>query len=141
MLKQLEDEKFELLTKILSNAVPFVIGGESIAKYVPTSDFFKENERWVKVLIGIYGKSNIIERVKEFIKGFVFKNLGIGSNTNNMELEYAIEYLVSANAAIFVKWIRNGMWEDMEKIKNVIASSMTNGVIDTIMKVKYTDKL
>lgn len=134
LLEQIEDEKYEILYSKLSTAVPQAINGENFKAQFPDMKFFKENEKWMKVLIGIYGKSDIIERIKENIKAIICTHLGFQKDSMTPEMEYLLEYLVSANASVFIKWIKNEKNVDIEKLADIVSTSMIQGPITALMK-------
>ncbi len=136
LLKQIEDEKYEVVFGKLSVAIPYVVTGQGGGETLPGEAFFIENEKWLRVLVGTYGKSNIIGRIKEDVKRILREYTGIYEENDDPKMKYALEYIVSANAGIFTKWISNGMDIGIEDIKEIMIMSMQKGPMATIMSLR-----
>ncbi len=110
LFERIKDEKYEILYGKLTAVLPVAMMGGEYKDFIPDEGFFTENEKWMRVLVGMYGKSDIVERVKENIKIMICKDLGLDPQNHDPETDYALEYMLSANAGVFTRWIQKRIW-------------------------------
>ena len=132
LLEQIEDEKFEVFINSLSYTIPIIMGGKDFALFLPDDGFIRKNELWLKALIAPYGKSNIMRRIINFLKQSICENIGVNPAHIDPELNYALEYMLTANVGMFEAWLRNNMDIDYYELKRLMERSMRNGPIQTI---------
>ncbi len=51
-------------------------------------------------------------------------------------MNYAMEYMLSANTGTLTRWIQTGKDIEIEKLAGMIANSMINSPISTLMRLK-----
>ena len=132
LLEQIEDEKFEVFINSLSYTIPIIMGGKDFALFLPDGNFIRKNELWLRALVAPYGKSNIMRRIINFLKQSICENIGVNPAHIDPELNYALEYMLTANVGMFEAWLRNNMDIDYNELKRLMERSMRNGPIQTI---------
>ena len=132
LLEQIEKEKAEILASSMSKALPLVMDGKDFSAFLPDEDFVKKNEEWLKSLVIPYGKSNIIRRVVNLLKASACEYIDVDVSRIDPELNYALEYMLTADVGMFEAWLRNNKDIEIDKLKKLIELSTCNGPIDTI---------
>lgn len=132
LLEEIEKEKCTILINALSHTVPIIMGGKDFSTFLPDEDFIRENEKWLKILVAPYGKSNIMKRGIVFLKNSICDCIGVDSSHIDTELNYALEYMLTANVGMFEEWLRNDMDIEINELKKLMEMSMRNGPIQTI---------
>ena len=101
LLEEIENEKCEILIKSVSQIVPIIMGEIDFAMFLADESFIKENERWLKILVVPYGKSNVMRKFIDCLKQIICEDIGVNPDHINPELNYAIEYMLTANVGMF----------------------------------------
>lgn len=91
--------------------------------------YVKENEEFMRVLLGSNGDLNFQMKLKNFIESRIMENIPIRNNNENIPLKYISAIAVSSQLGVIEKWLKGGMQESPEElaafISNVIFSIYT----------------
>ncbi|WP_343761882.1 TetR/AcrR family transcriptional regulator [Clostridium oceanicum] len=96
---------------------------------MPIDSFLKmleEKEKYYSVLLGEKGDPQFIRKLKDSAKNAIYTTLG--SKVDSEELDFVIEYTLSAMIGIMEYWLSKGKNLSNEKLLELTGKLMDNGV-------------
>ena len=137
----LEKIENELLTKIKSNAADAVAITDSTDTLSPALyfklilEFYNDNEKYFSVLMG--KDVRFVQALKEIIRPALFERLNDKSTVSEAEMEYIIEYQISAVIGVLNLWVARDRDIPVEKMTQIIVQISSGGVLPMVQgKIK-----
>ena len=132
LLAQIEERVFRALEKHLTPGVPLIFQGGSLMDIMPGPAFFAEYRLEFKVLVAIYGKSKLPERLKDVIRT-VAKEIFLKQTTDLPPIAlYVIEYMMNAQLGTFTYWFNNDFEIDYDELRMLMNKAMNEGPLTVI---------
>jgi len=100
---------------------------------------YEKNSRYYSVLLGDKGDPAFASKLKNSTKPIIKQALNGQYNIDSIELDFALEFVLSAMIGIMSYWFRQDKILPAEKLVALIYDLMENGVVKRIQKpFKYT---
>jgi len=124
LLEQSIEEILQGVEKVVKDVNPiealsYISKDEPYPIIIELFEFFKENHRFIKVLLGANGEASFQAKLKDLMRGKFFYLLSeIVKNTEGMKvpIEFFLSYVSSAHLGIIQQWLEGGMKESPSEI-------------------------
>jgi AcrR family transcriptional regulator len=111
------------------NAVSEVFGKGNLSSVLPEESFYRENEKYLKVLLCIPGKSDLGVYMKAAIERTLEDALEKQGGTDSPYRMFALEYFASAVVGVITRWIADGMQVPLACLSDEVAQMSREGVV------------
>jgi Transcriptional regulator C-terminal region len=112
-------------TEITPILIQSKLHGMSMDSFV---ELFHKNKKYYLVLLGDHGDPGFASKLKNSLKPLILNEFSNNSNANQIELDYVLEYTLSAMIGIMSYWFRQKNKLPNEKLLNLINRLMEEGV-------------
>jgi len=134
---------YDVLEQIEVSLLPMVkdlppIDFSPTSSPLPIDDFIKmyeQHSRYYIVLLGDNGDPSFISKLKNSVKPKLHQMLITKGATDNFELDYTLEYTLSAMIGILSYWFRQEDTPPTEKLLNLMYEIMRDGVMTKLAKL------
>lgn len=89
---------------------------------------YEKNNKYYSVLLGDNGDPTFASKLKNSIKPMIQEALKPNVSVNEIELDFILEYILSAMIGIMSYWFKQDKVLSVEKIISLITQMMENGV-------------
>lgn len=117
------------LIPTLNELPPITIG--STQRGMPIDAFFElyeKNSKYYSVLLGEKGDPAFVGRLKSTIKPLIIQEITSGLDVDAIELDYVLEYTLSAMIGVMSYWYKQSNRLSYDKIHQLIHKLMVQGV-------------
>jgi AcrR family transcriptional regulator len=123
IIKQFED----MCRIIAKNTSAVLFSNKTITSVLPKSDFYTGNLKYLKILLAEKGKSNLQQTMKDELKKNICLQYHLMNDMQSDLKELALEFLVSAQVAVILKWLQNDLKTSMQDVSDLIQDLTNNG--------------
>lgn len=139
LMEKLENELVENLHAIIES-VSYIdlMAAENRNKPAPflvkIFEFFKENNVFIKSLLGPKGDPIFHSKLKRTIENNLFENIIKTFNNYNITIpkKYFVNYIVSAHIGVIQQWLEDGMEESPEDMALILTKMFYQGPYKTV---------
>ena len=95
---------------------------------------YEQNSKYYSVLLGDNGEPAFASKVKNSIKPLVMKGISGKVNKSDIELDFILEYILSAMIGILSYWFRMNKLLPAEELMALMYQLMDNEVMNKLTK-------
>lgn len=129
MLEQCENKILTEINEVIDNIAKknpnnFILPSDK-EKLLPVFTFvysyIKENADFMKVILGPNGDLSFQTKLKNFIEGWLLKNISINHEIDKIPIKYIFTFASSAQLGIIQKWLKSGMEETPQELASIVS--------------------
>lgn len=94
---------------------------------------FEQNRKYYSVLLGDNGDPGFASQLKNSIKPVLLSGFAVNSRINPKELDYILEYTLSAMIGVMIYWFKEEEPQPSESLIELIHRIMQNGIMDILI--------
>jgi len=125
VLEQIEKSIIPTLEQIPPISIQSKMHGMPMDSFV---ELFQKNKKYYLVLLGDHGDPGFASRLKNSLKPLILNEFSNKSRENQIELDYVMEYTLSAMIGIMSYWFSQKKKLPNEQLMNLINKLMEEGV-------------
>lgn len=95
-------------------------------------ELYEQNSKYYSVLLGDKGDAAFASKLKNSIKPMLQETLKDNVKVNEIELDFILEYILSAMIGIMSYWFSQDKALPSEKLISLMTEIMENGVVDIL---------
>lgn len=95
-------------------------------------ELYEQNGKYYSVLLGDNGDAAFASKLKNSIKPMLQENLKHNVKVSEIELDFILEYILSAMIGIMSYWFRQDKALPSEKLVSLMTEIMENGVVSIL---------
>ncbi|QIB70198.1 TetR/AcrR family transcriptional regulator [Aminipila butyrica] len=121
--EKVEEEAIQELKVHALPVMQALITRKTIEEVVLPWKFFYENQRLLELFFGERAEVSTVRRLKTIMQETVVNTFGLDkgiSPGNRLKLEYALEYVASAQVGIISHWFRKGLKPSMAELSQMM---------------------
>ncbi|MGI6590949.1 MAG: TetR/AcrR family transcriptional regulator [Eggerthellaceae bacterium] len=115
-------------------AVSEVFGKGNLSSVLPDESFYRENEKYLKVLLCIPGKSDLGTYMKAAIERTLEDALQERGGKDSPYRTFALEYFASAVVGVITRWVADGMQVPLASLSDEVARMSREGVVGYLLE-------
>lgn len=125
VLEQIEDAIIPTLNEIPPIFIQSKMHGMPMESFI---QLFQKNKKYYAILLGDHGDPRFASKLKNSMKPLILKEFTNRQNRNHLELDYVLEYTLSAMIGIMSYWFRQEDKIPNEQLLELIHKLMEQGV-------------
>lgn len=130
VLEQIENT---LITKLQELPLRYVKEGDSPLPLEIFIQMYEEHSKYLVVLLGDRGDPSFQGKLKNSFKQLIKQKLLLQEFTDHFEMDYTLEYVLSAMIGILSYWFRNEKTPPTEKLITLIQRLSEEGVMKSML--------
>jgi len=143
LLEKIEDEVLEKIRVNAADALAITDNSDALSPalyFRLILDFYSSNEQYFSILMR--RDVNFVRSVKNIIRPALFARLTDRTAGNESEMDYLIEYQISAVIGVLDRWAERGRDIPVETLTKIIVKISSEGILPAVQeKIKYTNPL
>ncbi len=104
-------------------------GGQDFSRLLPQFEYYKKHASYFKALLGPYGDSSFMFRIKRAVKESLTARFH-----QDTTISYIIEYMTSAHFGIIVYWLERDMDLMPEQLVEIVSDMALHGGLQVLQK-------
>lgn len=132
VLEQIEMSIIPNITELPPITMPNGDLGMSLDMFM---ELYEKNNRYYSVLLGDNGDAAFASKLKNSIKPMIQENLKSDIKISEIELDFILEYILSAMISIMSYWFKQDKVLPAKKLISLITEIMKNGVVSILNDV------
>lgn len=126
VLDHIENSLIPTLDQLPPVSMPTVEIGMPMEQFF---ELYKQNHKYYSVLLGENGDPAFASKLKNSIKPMIMQIFEENPNVDIIELDYTLEYTLSAMIGIMSYWFKNGQNLESQKLHELIKRLTEQGII------------
>ena len=134
--EKIENEFYDQIQDKVEYVLTALLSGEDFTHNMPTMEFYYKNKKYFQTFLCQNGMTPIILRVKNFAKSLLKEKLLYEGQKQDLQFEYVLEYVTSAQIGIITYWFQKDLEISAEELAKIIREANLNGPIPYLIQLK-----
>lgn len=129
MIEKLEDEIINNLLEIIETNNPINMDNYYLPVFIKIVEYFYQDKRFCKALLGKNGDINFIEKMKKTMCNYTMKNYKtIAKNHDPIFLQYLTAFIVSGGIGAFQEWFNDDCKVPLKSVIHPVEFMISTGI-------------